>query len=132
MRSTKGVVRKIIVHASGKAGDNYERIDARHRRRGLMMIGFHYVIGEDGFLTRGRQLSAAGAHCLGYNADSVGICLCGNGLPTVAQMKKLHGLARRLRRRFPNADMFRVGELDVWMNDPLKLDINSIGKERSQ
>jgi hypothetical protein len=124
------IIRKIIVHASGKAGDDFRRIDARHRRRGLRGIGFHYVIGEDGVLARGRPLGEAGAHCLGYNADSVGVCLCGSGLPTVAQMRKLHGLTRRLWKRFPRAELFRVGELDPWLTDPLTLDKEELQKER--
>jgi len=115
------VVRKIIVHASGHSGDDFRRIDARHKKRGLRRIGFHYVIAENGELTRGRALAEAGAHCLGYNADSVGVCLCGNGLPTEWQMRKLHGVIRRLIRRFPNAKPFRVGELDPWSSDSLTI-----------
>lgn len=123
-------IRKIIVHASGKAGDDFRRIDARHRKRGLLMIGFHYVIGETGVVSRGRKLSDAGAHCLGYNADSVGVCLCGTGLPTDMQMRKLHGLTCRLLKRFLRAEVLRVGELDPWIRDPLKLDKISLRKER--
>jgi len=124
------IIRKIVVHASGKAGDDYGKIDVRHRRRGLRRIGFHFVIGEDGALVRGRPLADVGAHCLGYNADSVGVCLCGTGLPTVAQMRKLHGLTCRLRRRFPRAELCRAGELDPWLSDPLTLDMNTLRKER--
>ncbi|HEY3295088.1 MAG TPA: peptidoglycan recognition family protein [bacterium] len=124
------MIRKIIVHASGKTGDDASQIDVRHRRRGLRRIGFHYVIGDEGSLARGRGLDEAGAHCLGYNADSVGVCLCGTGLPTVAQMRKLHGLTCRLLKKFPRADVVRAGDLDPWLPDILKLDVSLLRKER--
>jgi N-acetylmuramoyl-L-alanine amidase len=123
-------IRKIIVHSSGHCGDSLRKIEERHRKRGLRRIGYHYVIAEDGRLARGRPITESGAHCLGYNSDSVGICLSGMGIPTEMQMKKLHGVVRKLTRRFPRAEIFRVGELDPWANDRLRLDTKTLKEER--
>lgn len=40
-------------------------------------IGYHYIIGRDGGMAEGRPLIRAGAHTLGKNKASVGICLIG-------------------------------------------------------
>ena len=122
-------VRKIILHASQHAGDTCAIIDARHRRRGLRKIGFHYVIRENGKIEKGRKLAEAGAHCLGYNADSIGICLCGEGQLTTIQHQRLIALLTKLRKKFPRAELFTVGQLDRWENDPLKINAETLKAE---
>jgi N-acetylmuramoyl-L-alanine amidase len=122
-------IRKFILHASGQKSDTLKEIDARHRARGLRCAGFHYVIRENGKLERARPLTEAGAHCLGYNSDSVGICLCGTGEPMDEQMQKLAGLLEKLKRKFPAAELCRAGELDPWIRDPLRLNAKLLRKE---
>jgi N-acetylmuramoyl-L-alanine amidase len=122
-------IRKFIFQSSGHARDTLARIDARHRKRGLRCVGFHYVIREDGSLERGRPLTEVGAHCLGYNSDSVGICLCGTGTPTPPQDRKVQQLTARLRRHFPEAKSCLAAQLDIWLRDPLRLDPSIISEE---
>jgi hypothetical protein len=122
-------IRKMIFQSSGHAGDTLAVLDARHRKRGLRCIGFHYVIREDGTLERGRPLCEVGAHCLGYNSDSVGICLCGTGRVTEEQTKKVHQLTARLRKHFPDAKACLASQLDIWLRDPLILDPSMIPQE---
>jgi N-acetylmuramoyl-L-alanine amidase len=45
--------------------------------KGFSDIGYHYVITKDGSVHMGRRLDKIGAHCLGQNLESVGICLTG-------------------------------------------------------
>lgn len=40
-------------------------------------IGYHYVIDRDGTIEFGRPISRAGAHTIGRNSNSIGICLIG-------------------------------------------------------
>lgn len=40
-------------------------------------IGYHFVIRRDGVIERGRDIGDVGAHTLGHNANSIGICLIG-------------------------------------------------------
>lgn len=60
----------------------------------LPSIGYHYVIDLSGEVWSGRGLQEVGAHVLGYNAHSVGICMVGGSEPhdakyTAAQWKSL-------------------------------------------
>ena len=52
-------------------------IDKWHKERGWDGIGYHYVIRRSGVLEKGREQETVGAHVLGYNANSLGICLVG-------------------------------------------------------
>lgn len=75
-------------------------------------IGYHYVIELDGSIHTGRPESVIGAHCLGQNANSIGICYVG-GLTkdgkapkdtrTYAQKQALIGLLKGLKEKYPNA-----------------------------
>lgn len=71
---------QIIVHCSAtRAGVDFRAsdIDRWHRERGFAQIGYHYVIDLDGTVENGRPLWAMGAHCLGWNLHSIGICYIG-------------------------------------------------------
>ncbi|WP_121022773.1 N-acetylmuramoyl-L-alanine amidase [Helicobacter vulpis] len=70
-------IKKIIIHCSAtKEGKNFKAadIDLWHKQRGFNKIGYHYVIGLDGLVERGRGLDEVGAHAQGHNYDSIGIC----------------------------------------------------------
>jgi N-acetyl-anhydromuramyl-L-alanine amidase AmpD len=40
-------------------------------------IGYHFVIDRDGAVVSGRPVEKAGAHVVGRNAASIGVCLIG-------------------------------------------------------
>lgn len=88
-------IRRIIVHCSDSPqgrGDDVETIRRWHLERGFDDIGYHYVILESGTVQPGRDLERAGAHCQGYNSDSVGICLIGDYSFTKDQFRALRTL----------------------------------------
>lgn len=102
----------IVIHCSAtrtgmdvRASD----IDKWHRERGFACIGYNFVIDLDGNVEAGRPLTMNGAHCVGYNNHSIGICYVGgldrNGDPadtrTPAQKKALHELVFRLLDEYP-------------------------------
>ncbi|WP_104758189.1 N-acetylmuramoyl-L-alanine amidase [Helicobacter salomonis] len=110
-------VNKIIVHCSAtKEGKNFnaQDIDRWHKERGFNKIGYHYIIGINGEVERGRMLSEIGAHVKGHNSDSVGICYIGGlderGRPkdtrTPEQINALHNLLDYLTRMFPDATIY--------------------------
>ena len=73
-------VKEIILHCAatpeGKAFTAKD-IDRMHRQRGFRKIGYHYVIDLDGTIEKGRAENEIGAHCIGYNSKSIGICYIG-------------------------------------------------------
>ncbi|WP_394707662.1 N-acetylmuramoyl-L-alanine amidase [uncultured Bacteroides sp.] len=85
-------------------------IDRWHRQRGFWSIGYHYVIRLDGSIEQGRDVCLTGAHCMGWNERSVGICYVGgldeHGHPkdtrTDAQRASLIRLVKALRMVFPS------------------------------
>lgn len=40
-------------------------------------IGYHFIIDENGYIWRGRNVSEVGAHCAGRNTNSIGIAYIG-------------------------------------------------------
>lgn len=117
-------VTKIIIHQSASEFGDKTDIDLWHKQRGfkrihngvLYHIGYHFVIlngsidkGEfdselDGFIETGRPMDCSGAHTIGENERSIGICCIGNGLNpfTNAQLNSLESLLRGLLVQFPH------------------------------
>ena len=110
-------IREIIVHCSATPEGKHftvADIDAWHKKRGFKCIGYHFVIYLDGKVNVGRNIEEIGAHCLGHNANSIGICYIGGcaadgktpkDTRTEAQKASLVRLITELRRRFPNASV---------------------------
>ena len=73
-------VNKVIIHCTltpeGRDVD-FETIKKWHTDKGWRDIGYHYVIGLNGEIWKGRDLELAGSHCRGHNADSIGIAYVG-------------------------------------------------------
>tara|TARA_R110002110_G_scaffold213870_1_gene427313 strand:+ start:958 stop:1374 length:417 start_codon:yes stop_codon:yes gene_type:complete len=70
----------LVVHCSAtrpSTNINAATIDEWHKERGFNSIGYHYVIKRDGQVETGRDEDTQGAHALGYNHNSLGICLIG-------------------------------------------------------
>ena len=73
-------ITKIIVHcADTPEGRDDKAADIRrwHKARGFNDIGYHYVVDLDGTIEPGRDVTIAGAHATGHNADSIGVCYVG-------------------------------------------------------
>lgn len=107
-------INKIILHCSAtREGQHFtvEDIDQWHKARGFAKIGYHYVIYLDGSVHKGRAESLIGAHTLGHNSASIGICYIGGldakGNPkdtrTEVQRKALVNLVQELKAKYPKA-----------------------------
>ncbi|MBR8705794.1 N-acetylmuramoyl-L-alanine amidase [Bacteroides pyogenes] len=105
-------INRIIIHCTATPAGRSVSVDevrAWHIARGFSDIGYHYLIDLDGSIRPARSLSLAGAHCRGYNANSVGIAYVGGlspaGAPadtrTPAQIDALRVLVRSLCTIFP-------------------------------
>lgn len=114
----------IVIHcAATKPSMDIGRneIDAWHRHRGFLGIGYHWVIRRNGELEVGRDEEIAGAHARGFNHNSVSIALVGGvteGDVSVAednftdeQWISLEQLVKGLMHKYPDADV--VGHTDL-------------------
>ena len=67
----------IVIHCSATREDKsfteYD-LDVCHRRRGFNGTGYHFYIRKNGDIKNTRPLEKPGAHALGYNEHSIGIC----------------------------------------------------------
>ena len=99
----------IIIHCSATPyGKDFTAADINrwHRQRNFNGIGYHFVIRPDGTIENGRPVGKPGAHCLGWNNRSIGICYIGgldaDGRPadtrTDAQKKAMRELIARLQK----------------------------------
>jgi len=104
----------LVVHCSATTPSmdiGKEEIDRWHRKRKMLMIGYHYVIRRDGVLEEGRELGEMGAHVRGWNDVSIGICMAGgideNGKPennyTEEQFACLRSVLDYLHKKNPKA-----------------------------
>lgn len=113
----------IIIHCSAtKEGQDFKAkdIDQWHKQRGYNKIGYHYVIDLDGTVETGRPENEVGAHCKGYNSNSIGICYIG-GLDrnlsvkdtrTQAQKDAMWELVIKLLSKYPNANVYGHNEFN--------------------
>ena len=89
-------------------------IDKMHKQRGFKKIGYHYVIDLDGTIEKGRAENEIGAHCVGYNSKSIGICYIGGvakdgktpkDTRTTEQKQSLVKLLKELKTKYPQASI---------------------------
>lgn len=115
------LVNTIIIHCSDSPrgrGDGAAAIDLWHRERGFDMIGYHYVILEDGNVENGRPEFIQGAHVRGHNKGSIGICLIGDDHPTVLQSASLAHMVRDIMTRHEIKTICGHRELDSGKSCP--------------
>ena len=113
----------IVIHCSavrpGQQSSAKDINDWHHDRGFKNGIGYHYVVRRDGSIEPGRPLDMIGAHVVGHNRHSIGICYEGGlnsaGEPedtrTPEQKVTLRKLLEELHRKFPKALI--VGHRDL-------------------
>jgi N-acetylmuramoyl-L-alanine amidase len=96
-------------------------VDAWHRHRGFLMVGYHYIIKRDGLLETGRDADAVGARARGFNSTSISVSLVGGVTEkdvaisennfTDAQWVTLEALIKQLTELYPDAEV--LGHRDL-------------------
>lgn len=110
-------IREIIIHCADTPNGKIfhaSDIDRWHKERGWTKIGYHWVIGIDGFVEAGRHPDEGGAHAEGHNLYSLGICLIGTNKFTQLQWNTLKLLVSRLKSEYTNAVV--IGHYQVAKN----------------
>lgn len=116
---SKREIKEIIIHctATPEGQDRtVEWIRNLHKSQGWSDIGYHYVIYRDGSVHDGRNVNLVGAHCVGHNTNSIGVCYVGGcandgkltpkDTRTNAQKAALEILLRKLRTLYPKAKIY--------------------------
>lgn len=68
----------VIFHHADASVCSIEDIHKWHLDNGWSGCGYHYFVRKNGTIYIGRDEKAIGAHCMNYNAVSIGICAEGN------------------------------------------------------
>lgn len=135
-------IKEIIIHCSATPeGKDYTINDIKewHLQRGFDDIGYHYVIYRDGSVHAGRSIDVAGAHCIGHNRNSIGICYIGGmnkyrtgakDTRTEAQLTALVKLVKELKTKYPGASVH--GHNEFANKDCPSFDVKEWFKERKE
>lgn len=75
MKNVEGI---ILHHTGTTVLQTVETIHNYHISKGWAGIGYHYYVRKDGNIYKGRSENIAGAHCPGYNYNTIGICAEGD------------------------------------------------------
>lgn len=97
----------IILHHAAAEKCSADDIHRWHLDNGWAGIGYNFFVRKDGSVYRGRGENAVGAHTVGYNSMSIGICFEGNydqekTVPET-QIKAGQELVAYLRKKYPGA-----------------------------
>lgn len=84
------------------------------KKNGWRDVGYHFVIRRNGEIEMGRPLENAGAHTIGQNQDSIGICLIGgrseDDMPVdnfnEIQFESAKELVKVLKKRFGDIPIY--------------------------
>lgn len=114
------ILEYIVLHTAGaynpKTGkavhQRMEDVDRYHREHnGWRKIGYHIFIEQDGAVRRGRDDIELGAHAVGFNEHSLGLCVSGHGdyLPwNDAQLKAVLVQCCNWIRKYPRIEVDNV------------------------
>ena len=112
----------IIIHCSNTPPTmdiGKKELNKWYRQRGYSDSGFHFVIRRDGTIETGRNPQSVGAHAVGHNFTSIGICLIGgvnkSDVPennfTPEQWDSLVKLLKGLKTKYPEAKIIGHNEV---------------------
>lgn len=121
--ASKRDIKYIVVHCTATPEGRVETVESirrMHKAQGWADIGYHYLVYLDGSVHNGRNVDLVGAHCYGYNTNSIGVCYVGGvdkkmkakNTRTDAQKKALEKLLKDLRRIYPKAKIVSHRDLD--------------------
>ena len=106
----------IVLHHEEGHMDVYAVHDYHKNVRGWAGIGYNFFVACDGQVFRGRPIDTIGAHTLGYNHKSIGICAEGmymtETMPEV-QKQAIIELVQYCRTLYPRAEIKKHSDLQA-------------------
>ena len=106
----------VVLHHAEAVSCTADDVHRWHLNNGWTGMGYHFFVRKDGSVYRGRPIDAVGAHCLGFNSNSIGICAEGayNDKDTVmpyAQKSAIIELVTELKKVYKSAKVTRHRDL---------------------
>lgn len=105
----------LVYHHTASKSISAEEINKMHIEEGWKGMGYHFYIRTDGTIYKGRQEQEVGAHAIGKNRNSIGICLEGNfeeSSPSEEQVKSLVKLSTDMIVKYNIKDV--IGHKDTY------------------
>ena len=111
-------INEIIIHCSATREGQEISVDTIrqwHIRRGWSDIGYHFIIYLDGSVHEGRPLERIGAHTIGHNRNSIGVCYIGGmnkeytkakDTRTTAQKESLKNLLMSYKNKYKDIKIY--------------------------
>ncbi len=106
----------VLHHSDGPPDLTFEQIREYHLSKGWDDIGYHFVISPEGVIHKGREDTVVGAHALGANQYSIGVCCIGNfssQAPSKIQLRSLCELLTTLSQKWSIIPENIIGHCDV-------------------
>lgn len=99
---------QIVLHHADAINCTVEDIHRWHLSNDWTGIGYHYFVRKDGSIYRGRPENVVGAHAIGANTNSIGICAEGNyEIETMPEVQKnaIKELIADIKSRYGNLEV---------------------------
>jgi N-acetylmuramoyl-L-alanine amidase len=125
MRNMRKSTDYIVIHCAATPPGmdiGIETVREWHKARGFRDVGYHYFIKRDGTRQTGRSINEIGAHVIGHNYHSVGLCMAGGVADgsltpqdnfTEKQWTALYLTLKELHEEFPKAVIVGHKDLDA-------------------
>ncbi|HUW44054.1 MAG TPA: peptidoglycan recognition family protein [Bacillota bacterium] len=92
----------IVLHSTGK--QRFADVLGCHLNNGWDGIGYHLFISSKNKVFQGRPFNLEGAHALGFNTNSLSLCIySNNSLPNKKTIKKGREILKGLQKHHPNS-----------------------------
>ena len=108
--SKRSETKYIILHHRAGEGDA-ESIHQTHLANGWAGIGYLFYVRKSGEVFKGRPIGTVGAHTVGKNSVSIGVCFEGNfeneAVMPKAQLQSGRELVEYLKTLYPKAEVRR-------------------------
>jgi len=105
MKKPNRFINKVFLHCSASdlpEHDNIQTIAKWHLERGFSEIGYHFVITKDGTIHKGRNIELIPAAQVGYNSNSIAICVTGLTVFSQTQFDALRKLCGEINNIYEN------------------------------
>lgn len=110
-------INRIIIHCTATKLFADTTVDDLYRwhveERGWSHIGYHYYIDQKGTIHTCRPIEMIGAHALGHNEDSIGICLEGGLSATTGKPEDTRTMEQRESLRLLLSSLVSLYDIKV-------------------